>query len=438
MGMRARGTRAPRPVTSYFDQSALAEKLQPLAKLKERVLGFCWDGSDYLAGRGKAADVQGLKKHAKVLDILLDFAPSGFPSQPTLRATFRYLHAHSTIFENLDERHAFKRTTEAADNWRVMMRHIYDLANTGTDTGCEVVDNMAKKIELPKATATDGAESNGDDEGATAAEQPPPAQTELGPAEVQSLFPPMDVDDTSDHGTLSAETVCLGASAGAVDTVSSSDDECQMTQVTCNCEECMAKLRVSCTTSSAATSGLASSGATSSGTPTDPPTLRIPDPKRGGQKQETLKKRTRLTAKTADPTTTPPKAAAPDKDTTLENKKLVTPKKMRMMRLRRPSASKATPSASKATSPPGSSPTPGVLKLPIKMTERKPKVGRCGEAYLVHCVKDTPPVKWQFVAGLSSNSSDDYLAKICELKRLIEQKAVTTIQEAKAWASENA
>ena len=84
----AKRARKPRPVTSHFEQTELAEKLEPLAKLKQRVLGFSWDGSDYHAGRGKAADVEGLKKHAKVLDIMLGVAPSGFPSQPALRATF--------------------------------------------------------------------------------------------------------------------------------------------------------------------------------------------------------------------------------------------------------------------------------------------------------------------------------------------------------------
>ena len=116
--------RQPRPKTIHFESSNLGENWKPLAELKEP--GFKWDGTSYGRGRQDTPNVSDLAKHTAALDPLISMAPSGFPAHSDLRAAFLALQEATTIFEGPAKYH-FNIATDAADNWRVMCRHLYKL-----------------------------------------------------------------------------------------------------------------------------------------------------------------------------------------------------------------------------------------------------------------------------------------------------------------------
>eukprot|EP00959_Pyramimonas_sp_CCMP1952_P256849 5366134-Pyramimonas_sp.AAC.1 len=160
---------AKRPSTVHFDPSGLAKKLEHLAQWTQRSLGFVWDGSDYPQGRGRPADLHSLDAHASVLSVLLDVAPTGFPSQPDLRTMFMKLHEDHGVFPDLSERHLYKRATEASENWRIMMRHVYDMAKNKDRSVVEespAVADLPKKATLPDEEAGEGVEADVDSDGA--------------------------------------------------------------------------------------------------------------------------------------------------------------------------------------------------------------------------------------------------------------------------------
>ena len=66
--------------------------------------------------------------HAEPLEILLAKTPSGFPSHPDLRDTLKILNDFFQIFGTVPEGKVFKECMQAADNWRTMTRHVYDIA----------------------------------------------------------------------------------------------------------------------------------------------------------------------------------------------------------------------------------------------------------------------------------------------------------------------
>ena len=124
MSCTSSAKRQPRPKTFHFECANLVAHWQPLAELKAP--GFKWDGSSYGRGRQDTPNVTDLAKHTAALDPLIDLAPSGFPAHTDLRGTFLALQETTPIMEGPDKYH-FNIATDAADNWRVMCRHIYKL-----------------------------------------------------------------------------------------------------------------------------------------------------------------------------------------------------------------------------------------------------------------------------------------------------------------------
>eukprot|EP00959_Pyramimonas_sp_CCMP1952_P203617 4257807-Pyramimonas_sp.AAC.1 len=80
-------SRAARPQYLEVDGEKLLADWAPFLTLRDP--GFAWTGSDYSrSGGNQSIDKAGLMKYKQVLAPLLRAAPSGFPTQGSLRAVF--------------------------------------------------------------------------------------------------------------------------------------------------------------------------------------------------------------------------------------------------------------------------------------------------------------------------------------------------------------
>ena len=137
-----------------FDSALMASDLHELAARKTKT--FSWDCSSY-TGKSRP-DIMGLVNHREVLKVILKRAPSGVPSHPDLRDTLRILHGMYDIFPGFKESQLFKEFTRAADAWRGIAKHCYDLAKDIADDQKELtlevldenVQELVKMIELPR------------------------------------------------------------------------------------------------------------------------------------------------------------------------------------------------------------------------------------------------------------------------------------------------
>ena len=120
-----RAPRRARPLTIHFDPCALATKLGDLARLKPQVLGFNFEGSDYEScSRTRAPNADGLEQHADALLRMLELYPTGFPSFSDLRSALLTLQSHFSIYTDCPPAHHYRATTDAADRWRTMLKHV--------------------------------------------------------------------------------------------------------------------------------------------------------------------------------------------------------------------------------------------------------------------------------------------------------------------------
>jgi hypothetical protein len=130
MSLSKKSERNPRPTTCQFNVEDLYKKWEPLAQLRRP--GYKWDCSTYEAqSRTQSAHIPGLVAHAPALKALLGLAPSGFPSHKLLRLTLFQLAEKYTIFEDVPPRLHWKCASEAADVWKVVCRHVYELRKKG-------------------------------------------------------------------------------------------------------------------------------------------------------------------------------------------------------------------------------------------------------------------------------------------------------------------
>ena len=203
--MASQAPRAPRPLTSHFVVQDLVNEFTQLAMHK--CPGFDWDGSGYQAcARSAFGDAESLAKHKVPLTILLKFASTGFPSHPSLKQALTALHSKYQIFKDCSD--IFKVASAAADNWRLMCRHIYNRKREGNDAPS--VKSLIGLIVLPSSTTA--AEHLAVETDTTAAVDVPSSshvETDttirglgpLDPAMVNNLFPTWDdtVDDGFNH-----------------------------------------------------------------------------------------------------------------------------------------------------------------------------------------------------------------------------------------------
>ncbi len=263
-----------RPTTSHFEPTVLQKTLQTIAKLRNP--GFLWDGTNYDAlGRNLNPSLGGLSLHSAVLGPLLDVAPTGFPAHSTLRATLVTLHSDYNIFGDVPARLVYKTAQEAADHWRIMCRHCYELKKKPNHANMpEDVRVLVDKVVLPtpQAAAAD-----------TAAGEPSDALT---PRDVDALFPVISdgSDDEADGKDCDDEADgkgCDDEADGNCDDEADGEncddsDSVVFCGAKCMCDNCVRPGPVARKERRAAAPAAAPSG---TATPT------IPNPKRGARRR---------------------------------------------------------------------------------------------------------------------------------------------------------
>ena len=125
------------------DGQELAARWSIVAEL--RTPGFSENGGSHKANRKGSGDVQGLCSYAQALIPVLDKAPSGFTSHVCMRDA---LQAVRTTHESLwaDFRRA---ATQPSEWWRLMCKHVYNVAKTRAAIEDAVVMSMVAQIKLP-------------------------------------------------------------------------------------------------------------------------------------------------------------------------------------------------------------------------------------------------------------------------------------------------
>ena len=268
--------RAPRPRTSHFDATALVNAWAPMARLRR---GIQWDGSGYSAlGRTLVPAPASLERHVEPLEKLVELAPTGFPSHPVLRQALAQLHEKFGILGDMRPDQMLKISSQAANHWRIMCRHLYELKKKGGCTGFDAVNKVIDKVQLP-SEEVHGEDDHGNSasqaqaqetDSADAAAGPPTPPKPLSAQDVQSLFPAMDQSDIEGlHEPASVD----------------SSDDVELTDAVCWCPACMAASAASLNSADASPL-LHSTGS-----------IPIPCPTRGGQKRETLQKLTGTNSK---------------------------------------------------------------------------------------------------------------------------------------------
>ena len=141
--------RSPRPLTVRFPSDRAAEDLKPLAERKR--VGFAWDASSYSAlGRSLAPCPASLSAHGLVLEILAKWANTCFPSQTCLTDTIVILHKnHKILGADVSNAKLPREAARAADSWRILMKHCYELKKKGASVAC--LQHILDVIELPPA-----------------------------------------------------------------------------------------------------------------------------------------------------------------------------------------------------------------------------------------------------------------------------------------------
>ena len=215
------------------------EAWQPLMIIRR--LAFSWDGSLYgRPARGSSPDKAGLVSHSPALRGLLEAAPSGFPSQASLRNVFLLADSKFQIL-GIDEKWRFKECNNAADLWRKMCADVYNLAKNIKDNSNfpQELQDLMSMIDL-KATercpgggmaTTGAAESAAPSDALPTPRTPPPdaaskskANNDATPTprmpplqatstqtlkELNALFGMDDLPDETDDLFDSLETICL-------------------------------------------------------------------------------------------------------------------------------------------------------------------------------------------------------------------------------------
>ena len=137
--------RSPRTKHVSLQVSAVESELLPIAQQAPGLLGFSWKGTSYTKmSRGLSADQISLGRHSQVLKVLLK-SGGPFPSQVSLRHVLQHLHVqHAILGEPPDVRVA---CDEAADCWRIMLRHLHELKKA-TLKGRQVNPDLKELMDL--------------------------------------------------------------------------------------------------------------------------------------------------------------------------------------------------------------------------------------------------------------------------------------------------
>ena len=238
--------RRPRPRTKHFEPSGLLEAWRPY--LEKRDPGYQWDGST-MCDTQYSQPISKCMVYHEPLSELVKLAPTGFPSHGCLETTFGQIKdKYPMLFD--DTGNCKKMLSDAVVSWRTMCKSLYDMKKNA-DVVPDILKPMVDAIELPcmeNAIESSGASSKGAEN--TGGDEP------MSLEQLKEMFSNDDEDETT-----------------------SSDDDVEIINVQCQCPECQ-------------------------------PRIPIPNPSRGGQRQETevvSKKVKRIFGKQADPNWKPKK-----------------------------------------------------------------------------------------------------------------------------------
>ena len=223
---------------------------------------WSWDCKEYSKSRAATPDVFTLRRFVVPLQPLLTMCPSGFPAQNNVSEALAMLQEKHQVFGQLTPTQVRKTCTEAADIWRTMCKHVYNLSKEKpwpklVENLCKIIIHPGTKPDSPRDMGSDSALSDTQLSSALPDTQPGSALPEtipdtLSPEEVENMWPKheVDIDDISDD-----------SASGSV----------EIMDVTCKCPEC--------------------AGAEVPSSSKEPCTRTVPVPaaKKGAQRTETVK-----------------------------------------------------------------------------------------------------------------------------------------------------
>ena len=214
----------PRPKTMAFVPELLYNEWEPLAR--KPLWGWSWDCKEYRKSRGASPDEVILRRFAVPLTSLLTLCPSGFPAQDNLAYTLAMLQENMNVFGQLTAPQAHKTCANAAEIWRTMCKHVYNLSKekiwpTRVNNLCAIIIHPQK----PSSSTAMGSNSALPDtqlDSALPDTQPGSALPDtipdtLSPQEVDDMWPKHDVD---------------------ADDISDDSGSVELLDVKCNCSEC--------------------------------------------------------------------------------------------------------------------------------------------------------------------------------------------------------
>ena len=156
------GSRKPRPITYVPNEAKLTEALRTQARLRGRP--YEWSGSHYgKKKRSLGPDRKALELGAELLTILINFAPSGFMSQPPLVRVLSSLDAEYGIFElptanrlpkEIEQQRQIT-ASDAADLWRLQMKHVVGMRRSLESSSCQVLQACLDRLPAPSDIGTD-------------------------------------------------------------------------------------------------------------------------------------------------------------------------------------------------------------------------------------------------------------------------------------------
>ena len=214
----------PRPKTMAFVPELLYNEWEPLAR--KPLWGWSWDCKEYRKSRWASPDEVILRRFAVPLTSLLTLCPSGFPAQDNLAYTLAMLQENMNVFGQLTAPQAHRTCANAAEIWRTMCKHVYNLSKekiwpTRINNLCAIIIHPQK----PSSSTAMGSNSALPDtqlDSALPDTQPGSALPDtipdtLSPQEVDDMWPKHDVD---------------------ADDISDDSGSVELLDVKCNCSEC--------------------------------------------------------------------------------------------------------------------------------------------------------------------------------------------------------
>ena len=140
-----KASRGPRPRTIHFSPMDMVVDLKPLTDMREP--GFNWDGTSGLA---LPIDEQ-ILLYWGLLQIILKYAPSGYPAEACLTAVFDKLQSKFGVFD-AGKAPQPKVSSDACGHMRGLLKALYSMEKQGECRPC--LQKLVDMIILPTARSS--------------------------------------------------------------------------------------------------------------------------------------------------------------------------------------------------------------------------------------------------------------------------------------------